>query len=162
MKSLDRLDKRILTTLQNNARISNSDLADHIGLSPSACLNRVKRLEEDGVIQGYTALLDPETTGKTTTVFIEITLNNLSEETMNTFEREVQALPDLQACYLMSGSADYLVHMRCGGTADYERVHRRYLSRLPGVARIQSSFALRQVYEARGLSLDVSSEINDI
>ncbi len=142
---LDAMDCRILQVLQRHGRISNADLADAVHLSPSACHRRVQRLEADGVIAGYAALLDLRRVGRPTTVFVEITLAGQSDEILDAFEREVARVPDVLECHLMAGSADYLLKIVAADTEDFARIHRRYLSRLPGVVQMQSSFALRTV-----------------
>lgn len=154
MNQIDTTDRKILTLLQRDGRMSNADLAEAINLSPSACLRRVKRLEDDGFIDGYVMLVNQAAVGKPTNVFVEITLANLGEETVDAFERAVTDCPDVRGCYLMSGDADYLLRIACAGPQDYERIHRHYLSRLPGVARIRSSFALRTICKKTGVKLD--------
>jgi len=153
MEKLDSIDRKILTLLQGDGRMSNSDLADRINLSPSACLRRVKRLEDDGFIDGYVMLINQAAAGKPTNVFVEITLANLGEDTVDAFESAVISCPDVRGCYLMSGDADYLLRIACAGPEGYEHIHRHYLSRLPGVARIRSSFALRTVCKKTGVQL---------
>ncbi|NVK19618.1 MAG: Lrp/AsnC family transcriptional regulator [Methylocystaceae bacterium] len=154
MDALDTIDRKILTLLQRDGRMSNADLADAINLSPSACLRRVKRLEDDGFIDGYVMLLNQAAVGKPTNVFVEITLGSLADETVEAFERAVINCPDVRGCYLMSGDADYLLRIACSGPEGYEQIHRNYLSRLPGVTRIRSSFALRTVFKKTGVKLD--------
>ena len=145
MIGLDGTDHRILTALQGDGRMANSELAERIHLSESACLRRVRRLEADGVIAGYVMLVDQATIGRPDNVFVEITLNSQSEDSLDAFEAAVRDCPEIMACYLMSGDADYLLHVVVADTADYERIHRTELARLPAVARIRSSFALRTV-----------------
>jgi len=151
MEKLDNIDRKILTLLQADGRMSNSDLAENINLSPSACLRRVKRLEDDGFIDGYVMLVNQAAVGKPSNVFVEITLANLGEDTVDAFEKAVTDCPDIRGCYLMSGDADYLVRIACTGPEGYEHIHRHYLSRLPGVTRIRSSFALRTVCKKNGI-----------
>lgn len=154
MEQLDTTDRKILAHLQRDGRMSNADLAEKINLSPSACLRRVKRLEDDGFIDGYVMLVNQTAVGKPTNVFVEITLGNLGEETVEAFEKAVIECPDVRGCYLMSGDADYLLRIACAGPEGYENIHRMYLSRLPGVARIRSSFALRTVCKKTGIKMD--------
>jgi DNA-binding Lrp family transcriptional regulator len=142
---MDTIDFRILRFLQQDGRISNTELAERVHLSQSACLRRVRNLEEAGVIAGYVALLDPGRIGQNCDVFVEITLNSQSEESLEAFEAAVRDCPEVMECYLMSGDADYLLHLVAADTADYERLHKTRLSRFPGVSRIRSSFALRTV-----------------
>lgn len=140
MTDLDPTDTRILKHLQKDGRISNQDLADKVNLSPSACLRRVRRLEQDGIINGYAALLNPTAVGRASNIFIEITLTSQSEAVLDAFETAIAKVPDVMECYLMAGEADYLVRVAVPSAEDYERVHKAYLSRLPGVARIRSIF----------------------
>lgn len=154
MNDLDQTDARILKHLQKDGRISNQDLADKVNLSPSACLRRVRRLEQDGIIDGYAALLNPTAVGRASNIFIEITLSSQSEAVLNAFETAIAKVPDVMECYLMAGEADYLVRVAVPSAEDYERVHKAYLSRLPGVARIRSIFAMRAVCKSQGFALD--------
>lgn len=145
MTVIDTTDRRILSVLQNRGRISNADLADAVNLSASACHRRVQRLESEGVITGYVALLDRRQLQRRTTVFVEITLTGQAEELLDAFEKAVARIPDVLECHLMAGSADYLLKVVAQDTEDFAMIHRRHLSRLPGVAQMQSSFALRTV-----------------
>jgi Lrp/AsnC family leucine-responsive transcriptional regulator len=142
---LEALDQSILTELQRDGRITNAELADRIGLSPSACLRRIRRLEETGVIDRYVALLDPAAIGRPTSVFVEISLNSQHEDVLDAFEAAIVECPEVMSCHLMAGAADYLVQIRCADVNDFERIHRAHLARLPGVANVHSSFALRTV-----------------
>lgn len=150
---LDATDRRILTLLQREGRISNADLAERIALSPSACHRRVQRLEAEGYIAGYVALVDPRRIGKPSTIFVEITLNGQSDELLDAFERAVARIPDLLECHLMAGSADYLLKLVAEDTEDFARIHRQYLARLPGVSKMQSSFSLRTVVKTTALDI---------
>ena len=149
--SLDSTDRRILTVLQRQGRISNAELSEAVNLSPSACHRRVQRLEKDGYIRDYVALLAPRKIGKTATVFVEITLNGQAEETLDAFERAVTRIPDVLECHLMAGTADYILKVMAESTEDFARIHRQHLARLPGVAQMQSSFALRTVFHTTAL-----------
>jgi len=150
---LDATDRRILAVLQREGRISNADLSERVNLSPSACHRRVQRLEASGLIAQYVALLDRRRMGKPTTVFVEITLQGQSDELLDAFEREVARVPDVQECHLMAGNADYLLKIVAADTEDFARIHRRYLSRLPGVAQMHSSFALRTVVQTTAIDV---------
>ena len=150
---LDATDARILHVLQREGRLSNADLAERINLSPSACHRRVQRLEADGFIGGYVALLDLRRIGKSTTVFVEIKLVSQSEDVLDAFERAVGRVPDLLECHLMAGQADYLLKLVVADTDDFARVHRQYLTRLPGVAQMQSSFSLRTVVKTTAVTV---------
>lgn len=153
MSDLDATDRRILTVLQKDGRITNAELSERINLSPSACHRRVQRLEEEGFIASYVALLDARRMGKPTTVFVEITLQSQSDEVLDAFEREVARVPDMLECHLMAGTADYLLKILAQDTEDFARIHRQYLTRLPGVAQMQSSFALRTVFKTTALAV---------
>ena len=150
---LDATDKRILTALQRKGRISNADLSEVVNLSPSACHRRVQRLEEEGYIRDYVALLNPRKMGVPTTVFVEITLQGQADEVLEAFEKAVGRVPDVLECHLMAGSADYLLKVVASDTEDFARIHRQYLARLPGVGQMQSSFALRTVFKTTALPI---------
>jgi Lrp/AsnC family leucine-responsive transcriptional regulator len=151
MTELDATDARILTVLQRKGRISNADLSEEVHLSASACHRRVQRLEDAGIIRDYVALLDPRKLGRPTVVFVEITLSGQADEVLDAFEREVRLIPDVLECHLMAGTADYLLKVIAQDTEDFARIHRRYLARLPGVAQMHSSFALRTVRQTTAL-----------
>ena len=151
--SLDSVDLEILRLLQADGRMSNVALAEQVNLSPPACLRRVQRLEQAGVIDSYVMLVNQEKLGKRTNLFVEISLQSQSEEALRAFEKAVAGCPNVMECYFMSGDVDYLLRVIAEDPQDYERVYRRHLSLLPGVARIKSSFALRTV--SRRTSIDV-------
>ncbi len=142
---MDKLDHRILTELQRDGRLSNVELAGRVHLSESATLRRVRALEAAGVIQGYVALLNAQRTGFPINVFVTITLQRQDQHDLQRFEAAVREVPEVMECYLMTGVADYLLRVSCRDTEDFERLHSQHLTRLPGVARVQSSFALRVV-----------------
>lgn len=143
--SLDDVDRAIISVLRNEGRITNLELAERVGLSPSACLRRVRTLEEANVITGYRAIIDRQVLGQGTSVFVEISLESQEEGALDAFEAAVGTHPSVLACHLMAGDADYLVQVGCVDVADYEQLHRTHLAQLPGVSRIRSSFALREV-----------------
>jgi Lrp/AsnC family transcriptional regulator, leucine-responsive regulatory protein len=145
MQELDATDRRLLTVLQKDGRMTNAELSERVNLSPSACHRRVQRLEAEGFIAGYVALLDARKMGRPTTVFVEITLQGQADELLDAFEREVKKVPDILECHLMAGTADYLLKVVAEDTEDFARIHRQYLARLPGVAQMHSSFALKTV-----------------
>ena len=149
--SLDPIDRRLLGVLQKRGRISNADLADEINLSASACHRRVHRLEADGYIKGYVALLDARKMGVPATIFVEITLSAQADDVLDAFEKAVARIPDVLECHLTAGSADYILKIVAEDTEDFARIHRQYLTRLPGVAKMQSSFALRTVFKTTAL-----------
>lgn len=148
---LDATDARILSVLQRQGRISNADLAEEVNLSASACHRRVQRLEQAGYIRDYVALLDPRKLGRATVVFVEITLSGQADEVLDAFEREVARIPDVLECHLMAGKADYLLKVVAGDAEDFARIHRQKLARLPGIAQIHSSFALRKVRQTTAI-----------
>ena len=148
---LDATDRRILTVLQKQGRISNADLSEQVNLSPSACHRRVERLEQAGYIDAYVALLNARKLDRPTTVFVEITLSGQADEVLDAFEREVKKVPAVLECHLMAGTADYLLKVIAEDTEDFARIHRQYLARLPGVAQMHSSFALRTVFKTTAI-----------
>ena len=148
---IDETDRRILKTLQKLGRLSNSDLADQINLSASACHRRVQRLESEGIIKDYVALLDPRKINRKSTVFVEITLSGQADTILEAFERAVALVPDVLECHLMAGKADYMLKVVAGDTDDFARIHRQYLVRLPHVNKMQSSFALRTVFKTTAM-----------
>lgn len=150
----DTIDRAILKILQANGRISNADLAARVGLSPAACHKRLKALEASGTIRKYVALLDPKVIGRTQTVFVQITLESQDAEDLECFENAIAAHPQILACYLMTGQYDYLLHVLIRDAEEYEQLHRRVLTRLPKVARVTSSFAIRQVCQTTALPFD--------
>jgi Lrp/AsnC family leucine-responsive transcriptional regulator len=150
---LDATDRRILTVLQKDARITNAELSQIANISPSACHRRVQRLEQDGFIAAYVALLNVRKMGRPTVVYVEITLQSQAEDLLDAFEREVAKVPDILECHLMAGAADYLIKIMAEDTEDFARIHRRYLARLPGVRQMQSSFSLRTVVQTTALTV---------
>ncbi len=148
---MDATDRRILSALQKEGRLTNAELSERINLSPSACHRRVQRLEEAGLIDAYVALLNARKLGRPTTVFVEITLSGQADEVLEAFEREVRRVPDVLECHLMAGTADYLLKVVAEDTDDFARIHRQYLARLPGVAQMHSSFALRTVFKTTAI-----------
>lgn len=152
--AFDSIDRRILQELQDNARISNTELARAVGLSPSPCLRRMRRLEESGVIRGHATLLDPVRLGLGVSVFVHVSLEKQVEEALETFEAAVTARPEIVECYLMTGDADYLLRVVVPDLSAYERLIIEHLTRIPGVANIRSSFSLKQVKYRTQLPLD--------
>ncbi len=142
---LDRTDYRILHHVQNNARISNVELAEAVGLSPSPCLRRVKALEEAGVIKRYAGIVDAGAVGLLISIFINVSLERQERTHLEDFEGSIRSNPEVMECYLMTGSSDYLVRIVVPDLQAYERFLADKLTRIPGVANIQSSFALKQV-----------------
>ena len=125
---IDDTDRRILNVLQRNGRVSNAELADQVNLSASACHRRVQRLEQDGIIRNYVAMLDPRKIGVPATIFVEITLSTQADEVLEAFEKAVARIPDVLECHLMAGSADYILKVVAENTDDFARIHRQYLT----------------------------------
>ena len=142
---LDDIDLQILHHLQNDARISNIDLADKVGLTPSPCLRRVKALEDRGVIRKYVGLVDPAKLGLPISIFINVSLERQERGQLEEFETTICRFPEVMECYLMTGSSDYLVRIVVPELQAFERFLADHLTRIPGVANIQSSFAVKQV-----------------
>lgn len=151
--TLDRFDNAILTELQRDGRISNVQLAGLISLSESACLRRVRALEQAGLIERYVALLDQKEAGLPGTVFVHIALRREEQSELAAFEAAVQDIPEVMECYLMTGEFDYLLRVVIADMADFERLHSESLTRLPGVARVNSSVAIRTVRKTTELPL---------
>jgi len=145
MDSLNAIDRLILNELQADGHLPNVTLAKRVGLSPSAALRRVRRLEATSVIERYVALVDPRAVNRDTAVLVEISLTSQEESVLEAFEAALVECPEVMSCRLMAGEADYLVHVACADVRDYERIHRTHLAEMPGVAKIKSSFALRTV-----------------
>jgi DNA-binding Lrp family transcriptional regulator len=151
--ALDRFDRRILTALQKDGRISNVQLASTVNLSESACLRRVRALEEQGYIDHYTALLNQARAGLPGNVFVHIGLHREEQSELAAFEEAVKDIPEVMECYLMTGEFDYLLRVVVANMADFERIHKDALTRLPGVARVNSSVAIRTVQKSTELPL---------
>jgi len=150
---LDAIDIRILGELQRDGSLTNVELASRVNLSPSPCLARVKRLEKIGVISRRVTLLDARRLGLKVVVFISVSLDKQRRETLDTFERRIAALPQVMECYLMSGDADYLLRVVVPDVEALERLIIDQITRIPGVASIRSSFALKQVLYSTALPL---------
>lgn len=150
---LDRYDRALLQVLQREGRITNSELAARVHLSESACLRRVRALEELGLIEGYGAVINQQKAGCPVDVFVSITLERQERADLRAFEDAIRKVPEVMECYLMSGEYDYLVRVVVADTADFERVHSQHLTSLPHVARVHSSFALRTVQKSRALPI---------
>ncbi|MFM2118624.1 MAG: hypothetical protein RL722_92 [Pseudomonadota bacterium] len=150
---LDAIDRAILNHLQANARLSNVELAEQVHLSPSACLRRVRQLEEAGVIAGYVALLDPRAVGQSGTSFTIVNVERTSIEALSRFEDAVKLEPAILDCYYVAGTNDYLIRFTYQGAEDLERFHSEVLTRLPGVVRSNSMLVLRTVKKTTALQL---------
>jgi Lrp/AsnC family leucine-responsive transcriptional regulator len=144
-RSLDDIDRKILTALQRDGRMSMADLAAEVGLSPSPCARRVGLMEEAGVIARYVAVVDQKAVGLPVSVFVSIKLSSQREEALNAFGRAIANWPEVLECYLMTGPRDYLLRVVAEDLGAYERFLKQKLTRLDGIASIESSFALEQV-----------------
>jgi DNA-binding Lrp family transcriptional regulator len=143
--TIDALDRAILGALLENGRLSQVELAERIPLSATAIARRIRALEERGVIQGYQARVSRQALGLSMMVMVHIGLTSQNEDLLEAFEKAVASAPSVVSCRLMSGEDDYLLIVLARDLADYERIHKEQLARLPGVARLKSSFALRDV-----------------
>jgi DNA-binding Lrp family transcriptional regulator len=151
--TLDRYDRLILEALQRDGRISNVQLAATVSLSESACLRRVRALEDSGYIDRYAALVSQTTAGLPGNVFVHIGLHREEQSELAAFEEAVRDIPEVMECYLMTGEFDYLLRVVVADMADFERLHKGALTRLPGVARVNSSVAIRTVQKKTELPL---------
>ena len=152
---LDRIDLHILSVLQQDARIVMKDLAEQVGLSLTPCIERVKRMERDGVITGYHAKVNPAALGAKLLVFVEITLNQKSASAFEQFRREVLQIPEVQECHLVSGDFDYLIKARIHEMAEYRKLLGDMLLELPGAAQSRSSVVMEEIKETLVLSTEV-------
>ncbi len=151
----DAIDRKILEQLQHNGRMTNQELADHIGLSPSPCLRRVRQLEASGIISRYVALVDPEPIGLSVTAFVRVRLDQQDDRHLAEFEAAVAEFPEVMECYLMTGEADYQLRVLVGSLGQFEDFLRRRLTRVKGVANVTTSFALRPVIYKTALPAQV-------
>jgi Lrp/AsnC family transcriptional regulator, leucine-responsive regulatory protein len=144
---LDELDVAILRHLEQNGRATNFEVGEAVGLSASAASRRIQALESSGAIRGYRALVDDRLLGKRRTVYIRVTLERQSADVLGAFEAAIRRIKGIVSCHLMAGQYDYMLVARVAGIDDYGRLHQDELSRLPGVTRLETSFALRDVLE---------------
>jgi DNA-binding Lrp family transcriptional regulator len=151
--TLDRYDRLILDALQVDGRVSNVQLAQQVNLSESACLRRVRALEDEGFIDRYAALLNQAKAGLSGNVFVHIGLHREEQSELAAFEDAIRDIPEVMECYLMTGEFDYLLRVVVANMADFERLHNESLTRLPGVARVNSSVAIRTVQKTTRLPL---------
>lgn len=156
VRTLDKLDRRILRILQDDGRISMKDLSEQVGLSVTPAIERVKRMERDGVITGYHARLNPAAIGATLLVFVEITLNQKSASHFEQFRREVLRIPEVQECHLVSGDFDYLIKARIHEMAEYRKLLGDMLLNLPGAAQSKSYVVMEEIKETLVLATEVS------
>ncbi|MGB7432857.1 MAG: Lrp/AsnC family transcriptional regulator [Ahrensia sp.] len=153
--ALDKIDLSILAELQKDGRLSNALLAERVGLSASACSRRLAALEKSGAIRGVHARVSNKALGHGLTAIVQISLSGQFEKTLKEFEAAVRRCPNVLVCYLMSGEYDYTLRIAAQDLADYERIHRDWLSALPHVVKINSSFALREVIDRPNVGIDV-------
>ena len=149
LDALDDLDLAILRYLERHGRATNYEVGEAVGLSASAASRRILALEASGAIRGYRAMIDDRLLGKHMTVYIRVTLERQSASVLNAFEAAVRHCHDIVSCHLLAGQYDYILVARVAGIDDYGRLHQSELSRLPGVTRLETSFALRDVVDAR-------------
>ncbi len=142
---LDRLDLAILRALQRDARLSLAEISAEVGLTTSPCWTRIRRMEESGVIEGYTVRLDPEKLGLKDTVIVHVTLDSHSDAALERFGRELEKIPEVLEALLVSGDYDYYLRIAVADTRDYERLLREKLYKIPGIRHSKSSFVLRQL-----------------
>jgi Lrp/AsnC family transcriptional regulator, leucine-responsive regulatory protein len=153
IEEIDDRDRAILRELMRDGRLTNAELADRVHLSPSACLRRVRALEESGLIAGYAMLLDPAAAGLPGAAFISVTLDQQGRAALDRFEAQVRRHGEIIECYLLAGAADYLLHVAYRDAHDFERIHTEIITRLPGVSRVQSTMTLRTVKKTTALPL---------
>lgn len=151
--ALDSIDRRLLAALQVNGRLSATELSEQVGLTTSPCLRRIRQLEQAGVIKGYSTVIDQTKVGLPVSVFVSIKLERQREDAMQRFEAAIRRWPEVVECYLMTGTRDYLLRVVARDLADYERFLKQTLTRLDGVASIESSFALAQVKHSSALPI---------
>jgi Lrp/AsnC family transcriptional regulator, leucine-responsive regulatory protein len=151
--ALDRIDVSILDALQKDGRMSNAALAEKVGLSQSACSRRLDNLERSGVIRGYHARISNAALDHKMTAIVHISLSGQFEKTLSDFEAAVKLCPNVLSCHLMSGEYDYILRIAARDLADYERIHKEWLTAMPHVTKINSSFALREVVDRTALGV---------
>ncbi len=154
MLTLDKIDRNILRELQKNGRISNVELSKKVGLSPTPCLERVKRLEKNGVIQSYTALLDPEYLNASLLVYIEITLNRSSADVFERFNQAVNEVSEILECHLVSGDFDYLLKTRVADMSAYRKVLNQTLLALPDIKDSRTYVVMEEVKYLTSINID--------
>ena len=152
-KALDRTDRKILELLQHDGRLSNVDLAKSVNLSPTPCLERVRKLERDGYITGYVALADPAKLNANTVAFIQVLLTNTSASNLREFNQEMQRLPEVESCHMVAGGFDYLLKIRCADMMDYQHFLGEKLAAIPLVAQTHTYVVIEEVKSETAISL---------
>lgn len=150
---MDTIDKAIVAALQDNGRMTIQDLSDRVGLSPTPCHRRVRMLERDGVITGYTAAVDPRKCGLNISLYVFIKLINRTKQNIVAFEDAIQAMDEVVSCQLITGPHDYMLTMHVPDIADYEFILKERLAETPSIAEIQTSIVLSRVKERKGFAL---------
>jgi len=145
--STDKIDKKILQELQRNARLSHQELSERVGLSPTPCARRIRNMEKSGIIKGYAALIDEAQVGFGFSVFVSVQLDHQTDDRLISFEAEIVQLPEVVDCWLMTGSRDYLLRIALTDLAEFEQFLTGRLTKIPGVASIESSIPIRRVKE---------------
>lgn len=153
ISEIDQIDRKLLLAIQSDCQQSVQQLGEHVGLSASACHRRLKGLEDKGLVLAYRAWLDADKLGYAMQFFIEVSLTSQSEDVLEAFERAVRDIPEVLECHLMAGQFDYILRVVCRDHEDFERLHRRLVARLPGVARVHSNMSIRTVKTRTGLPL---------
>ena len=156
--AMDEIDAKILNALQQDGRLTNQELSDRVGLSPSPCLRRVRNLESAGIIRGYTALVDQKACGYPITCIVRVRLSPHTEETVQAFEAQIHETPAVLDCYLMTGDWDYELRIVARSLDEYERFVRQTILRLPGIGGIETSFAYGVVKKSRLLPVDTGGQ----
>jgi Lrp/AsnC family leucine-responsive transcriptional regulator len=151
---LDAIDRRILVELQADGRVTNHDVSERVGLSPSPCLRRIRQLEQEGVIQRYVALIDPAALGLTVSAFVRVRLSVQDDQHLFQFEEAVALFPEVMECYLMSGEADYQLRVLVSSLGEFEDFLRHKLTKISGVSQVTSSFALRPIVYRTAVPID--------
>ena len=154
VRALDKLDRRILAILQKDGRLSMKDLGEQVGLSITPCIERVKRMERDGIISGYHARVNPAALGASLLMFVQITLSNKSGEMFEQFRREVLRIPQVLECHLVSGDFDYIIKARIREMSEYRKLLGDILLQLPGAAQSKSYVVMEEIKETLTLNVE--------
>ncbi len=152
--SLSAIDRKILRALQDDGRVTNQELSERVGLSPSPCLRRVKSLEAEGIVERYTALINPKALGLSVTAFVRVRLERQDDQRLEAFERMVASFPEVMDCYLMTGDCDYQLRVLVPSLEAFEDFLRRRLTSIEGVLHLTTSFGLRSIVSRTSLPLD--------